>query len=496
MLIEAPRRRPDVLAMDRDSVRSTDEDGRLHVKVANISKANICPYRGEEIPDWERLGLKADQVYHLLRHPDELAKGAASFNNLPILSKHVPVTVDDHQPDLVVGSTGTDAKFSHPFLGNSLVVWEGDAIRRIESGQQRELSSAYRYDADMTPGEYEGAAYDGVMRNIRGNHVALVEQGRAGADVVVGDAALPQDKEFDMAKKPPVPRLNRRALVLATAIGAAIRPKLAQDAKVDLRPLFAGIKTAADWKAKRPALMVALGKAVEGKLAQDATIEDVATMLDNLEGVVDKVEDDMQEGVDPNPVAETVEEETTDDADPMAKVLEFLRTKLSDDDVAAVEAMLQPEADPADPAEDADTDADKDGKDGKGKKAPPFAKDKTTMMTKGAMDAAIAARVAASETKIKAQAKALREAEIAVRPHIGDLNMDHLAMDSAEAVYRFAFKARGVDVSKVPPEGFPALLAALPKPNQRTAQPIAMDAAGISTFDQMFPSAARFGVAN
>ncbi len=41
----------------------------------------------------------------------------------------------------------------------------------------------------MTPGSYNGEAYDGVMRDIAGNHVALVVQGRAGADVLVNDSA-------------------------------------------------------------------------------------------------------------------------------------------------------------------------------------------------------------------------------------------------------------------------------------------------------------------
>lgn len=41
----------------------------------------------------------------------------------------------------------------------------------------------------MTPGTYEGQPYDGRMTNIRGNHVALVEKGRAGPDVLVYDTA-------------------------------------------------------------------------------------------------------------------------------------------------------------------------------------------------------------------------------------------------------------------------------------------------------------------
>jgi uncharacterized protein len=175
------------MAFDR-SARSIDSDGRLHVALSNISKAAVNPYLGKEIPGYASLGLNPDQIYQMFRDPVELERSAATFNNLPLLSRHVPVTVDDHQPDLVVGSTGTDASFGFPFLRNSLVVWEAAAIAGIESREQCELSSAYRYDPDMTPGEFEGMKYDGVMRNIRGNHVALVEIGRCGSDVVVSDS--------------------------------------------------------------------------------------------------------------------------------------------------------------------------------------------------------------------------------------------------------------------------------------------------------------------
>ena len=184
------------LAFDRASVRTYDRDGRLHVEISNISKATVNPYIGREIPDWKALGLDPDEVYKLLRDPDELAKAAPTFNNIPVLSRHVPVTADDHKPDLVIGSTGTDAAFEAPFLRNSLVLWARDAIEDVEREVKKELSSAYRYRADMTPGTYEGEPYDGVMRDIFGNHVALVREGRAGSDVVVGDAAIPKLEEL------------------------------------------------------------------------------------------------------------------------------------------------------------------------------------------------------------------------------------------------------------------------------------------------------------
>jgi hypothetical protein len=182
----------DRFALDRASVRTTDRDGRLHVSITNCSKANVCPYYGSEIPRAEEMGLDPKKIYKLLRAPDELKRAAASLNNQPLLSVHRPhaATADGHKPEIVVGSLGTNARFVHPYLQNSLVVYDPSAIAGIETGDVRELSCGYWYTADMTPGEYEGEAHDGVMRDIDFNHVALVPAGRAGSDVLVADGAF------------------------------------------------------------------------------------------------------------------------------------------------------------------------------------------------------------------------------------------------------------------------------------------------------------------
>ena len=174
------------LAFDR-SARRIDADGRLHVDRSHISKAQISPYYGKEIPGYEALGLQPDTVYRLFRDPVELERGAATFARLPILSEHVPVTVDAPRPDLVVGAIGSEITYTPPYLDADLCVWDATAIAGIETDKVRELSCAYRYVPVMEPGEFEGQTYDGRMTEIQGNHLALVEVGRAGSDVVVSD---------------------------------------------------------------------------------------------------------------------------------------------------------------------------------------------------------------------------------------------------------------------------------------------------------------------
>ncbi len=208
------------IAQDR-SLRSYDQDGRLHVESSNISKATVNPYYGSEIPNYQQLGLEPKKVYYLLRDPEELEKAAPTFNNLPLLSKHIPVSADEPQKEVIAGTTGSDTVFEDGYLKCSLAVWDAEAIAGIESGEQVELSSAYHYTADMTAGEFEGRHYDGVMRDIVGNHVALVDVGRAGRDVVVSDAD---------------PFYERKTMKLKAGakarIQAAVQPLLAQDAEL------------------------------------------------------------------------------------------------------------------------------------------------------------------------------------------------------------------------------------------------------------------------
>ncbi|HCB0953694.1 TPA: DUF2213 domain-containing protein [Klebsiella pneumoniae] len=208
------------LAFDRASVRTIDANGRLQISRTNISKANVNGYYGREIPRSEELGLEPNKLYRLWRHPDELRKAAKTFNNIPVLSKHIPDFPTDPPNEFRVGVTHSNAEFDGTYLTVGMSIWDNSAIAGIESGEQRELSASYKYVADMTPGVTpDGEPYDGVMRDIFGNHEALVPDGRAGPDVLVADS-LP-------------PELNHMRKHKAEAIRATLKPLLAQDADLE-----------------------------------------------------------------------------------------------------------------------------------------------------------------------------------------------------------------------------------------------------------------------
>lgn len=206
-------RENNILAFDAAiTARRIDENGFMHVDACPISKATVNPYLGREIPNWQDLGLNPERVYYGLRDPEELAKAAPTFNGLPLMQGHHDYTADAPPKEYQVGSTGTEARFEEPYLLNALSITDKKAIKSVEDGSCKQISCSYRYTPDMTAGEYQGAKYDFVMRDIRGNHVALVPQGRAGSDVVVSDSLPVEIEKTTKGEKKQMKNLSKDIL--------------------------------------------------------------------------------------------------------------------------------------------------------------------------------------------------------------------------------------------------------------------------------------------
>lgn len=268
----------ELLAFDRESLRTYDVDGRMHVKVCNISKATVSPYYGREIPNSEALGLHPGTVYKLYRAADELLIAAPTFNNLQLLLLHTVVNAEKPEMPTTAGCIGSDVRFEVPYLKASIAVWTARAIALIESKKQCQLSASYRYRADMTPGTSpEGLAYDGVMRDIIGNHVALVEEGRAGPDVLVSDA-LPL--EFSRVSHKSMKRPKLFAL-LAPYLKADV-DTVALDAKLDAEAEAAGDADLEDEDEEKKAakLKAARDKRAKDKAARDAMTDEERAAAD------------------------------------------------------------------------------------------------------------------------------------------------------------------------------------------------------------------------
>ena len=132
------------LAYDKAvSFRWHDQDGRLHVDRSNLTRVQVAPYRGAEIPGCEELHLSPTKIYYGFRPPEELGdeETVKSVIGIPIQLNHRLDYPDAPAMDTRVGSTGDQARFDGTFLSNSLHFQNESACRRIRDGSMKELTT-------------------------------------------------------------------------------------------------------------------------------------------------------------------------------------------------------------------------------------------------------------------------------------------------------------------------------------------------------------------
>jgi len=110
------------------------------------------------------------------------AKSIASFVGKPLTIDHPSFMVNSAN----VGRVVVGAILGEPWrdgqnLRARVVVHDKRAVEMIEKGLKAELSVGYTVDTEQVAGKTpEGLPYDAVQRNIRCNHLSIVERGRAG----------------------------------------------------------------------------------------------------------------------------------------------------------------------------------------------------------------------------------------------------------------------------------------------------------------------------
>ena len=447
--------------------RHYDDKKQLRIERTPISKACVNPYYGREIPKSEELGLDPDRVYYMLRDPGELAKAAHTFRTVELMFKHIPVSADDPQQEHIAGTTGSNVEFEAPYLMSDVCVWDAEAIAGIETDTVREFSCSYGYRPDMTPGNYEGQRYDGVMRDIEANHVALVEAGRAGSDVRAADSKLETNMETKFGK----------ALY---AILCAASPKLAQDSR--LRPLVVGLtRKQCDIRSLEPKL-----------LAMDAELRKPETLA-AMQAAKDADGEEETEAEKKEREAKEAKDKKAKDGRKTAKDLSFEEWaeeeesepdhKAKDGEEETLEEKKARYEREKRRADDSDEESEEERKDRleKRKASDKKAKDCTA---KDAEENKAEDKMKHAMDEFRRELRDAEDARRAVRPVVGDV----LAHDSASDIYTFALDQMKVDHAGV--TGIPALRA-LFNTAQRTSQPaprVAFDSAGI---EDKFPNATR-----
>ena len=167
-----------------DSQRTIDDNEFTRVANCVITSAGVFEYLGREIPNYQSLGLDADQIYKLYRPAEEIDKAKDTFRDMPLLDTHLVVYADDIPKSNVIGTLSSDINFDGKNLTCSIVVWDKEAVEQIEAQGKKGLSAGYRYTPVMKNGVYEGQAYDIIMTELSANHVAQVENPRNPSSII------------------------------------------------------------------------------------------------------------------------------------------------------------------------------------------------------------------------------------------------------------------------------------------------------------------------
>lgn len=252
---------------------------------ARAARTGVYDYAGREIDPENRHGLRDKAVVKVLRDESTVFddRSARSFIGKPVTDNHPaePVTADNwrqHARGTVMG-----AMRDGDYLAFDLLLTDAAAIAAVDAGK-RELSNGYA--ADLEFGRFtapDGTICDARQTSVTGNHVALVDRGRAGPECRIGDAA-------------PCDAMVADALAhLSTLILDSKEPKMAGTIIVDGLPVSladeAAVRAVLD---KKDAAIAAGEKALaDAKAGYDKTLAEKDAEIDDLKKkVVDQAQID------------------------------------------------------------------------------------------------------------------------------------------------------------------------------------------------------------
>lgn len=158
-------------------------------------------YTAEELGAPDR---QADEVIRVYRPAEEVFSldSLRSFANKTVTDDHPTEMVNAKNfKRLAVGFSAADVDRDGDFVVTTLHITDADAIKKIELGKS-ELSNGYTADIELIAGVDEnGNEYDAVQTNIRGNHIAIVDRGRAGPECRVADSLTIKEDNTNMTSR-------------------------------------------------------------------------------------------------------------------------------------------------------------------------------------------------------------------------------------------------------------------------------------------------------
>ena len=163
-------------------------DGYLVASVL-CARTGIQDYHGEELDKPELPIVKVYRPESSVFAKDSLS----TFVGKPTTNDHPPVQVTaDNWKEYAVGSIGEEVLRDGEYIRVPITLMDAATIKAVQDGK-REISMGYEMDLTWESGQTpDGHAYDAVMSNLRMNHLAIVDRGRAGSRARIGDSDNPK----------------------------------------------------------------------------------------------------------------------------------------------------------------------------------------------------------------------------------------------------------------------------------------------------------------
>ena len=264
-------------------------EGFLICKDVPIARTGVQQYRGCEFGAQD-----AARVYDVQRPEAEVFDRAAvaSFEGKPVCDEHPKEDVTPANYGRYMKGVCRDVRRGDGDLANCLVadllIYDADLIQKIEAGK-REISCGY----DCLWNPTSDSSYDQL--EIRGNHVAVVDRGRAGHKVAIRDTA---DKQ-------------KGGKIMSTSLLGRILRALARDESTTPEDMEAAAKLAggADAEPRPPQAAPAAPAAPVPAPAAPAPqpVQKPAAMDEATEARFKKIEDALEaisSKLNPEPAAE------------------------------------------------------------------------------------------------------------------------------------------------------------------------------------------------
>jgi len=212
-----------------------DENGFVLVANRPISKVGVFDYLGSSIGDTDN----PDKIYRVYRPAEELSSQDTieSFKLVPWIDEHEMLGNDGTPAEDkgIQGTTGEDIYFEDDTLYGNLKVYSDSLKNRIENGK-KELSLGYKCKYKFESGVFNGEKYDAIQTELRGNHIATVENGRMGKEVAVCDSAIVTFDYNDLTTKGDKPVMDeevKKMLIELTKKVDALSEKIKADEVVE-----------------------------------------------------------------------------------------------------------------------------------------------------------------------------------------------------------------------------------------------------------------------